>query len=281
MTSPRVSGVSLRWTLTTSERSQRRVELRLGLVSVGGGALERRRASPGEHVHSERPSVAGDERADVPVADDPERASVQLPADGRLPRSGAKRDGVGDDAAGRGEDQRERQLGGRVRRPAAGADDDSPARALREVDVGHSPAGLADQPQVGEKRQQRLRRSACARGSGRAPPRRRSGPPARQPSPVASDCTTTSWPCEQRERVETLDGPLVVLHHDDAHPTSLSRRRSSQARARPQRPRSRMAATIPPDPLSAGRVFLHAALRLRRHRRKEAPWPSPRKSSRS
>ena len=57
------------------------VELRLGFVPVGGGALERRRASPGEHVHPERPSVAGDERADVPVADDPERASVQLPAD--------------------------------------------------------------------------------------------------------------------------------------------------------------------------------------------------------
>ena len=194
MTRPRVSGVSLRWTLTTSERSQRRVELRLGLVSVGGSALERRRASPGEHVHSERPSVAGDERADVPVADDPERASVQLPADGRLPRSGTKRDGVGDDAAGRGEDQGERQLGGRVCRPRAGADDDSAPGALRDVDVGHSPAGLADQPQVGEERQQRLRRSACARGSGRAPPRRRFGQPVRQPSPVASDCTTTSWP---------------------------------------------------------------------------------------
>ena len=258
-----------------------RVEVRLGFVPVGGGALERRRASPGEHVHPERPSVAGDERADVPVADDPERASVQLPADGRLPRAGAKRDGVGDDAAGRGEDQGERQLGGRVRRPRAGADDDSAPGALRRGRCGafrgrsgRSASGRGGAPAA-------ARRSACARGSGRAPPRRRSGQPARQPSPVASDCTTTSWPCEKPKRVEALDGPLVVLHHDDAHPASLSRRRSSQARSRPQRPRSRMAATIPPDPLSAGRVFLHAALGLRRHRRKEAQWPSPRKSSRS
>ena len=232
-------------------------------------------------MHPERLPVAGDERADVPVADDPERASVQLPADVvcHVPARSA--------TASATMQRVEARISASVSSAGAYADPEPvqttiPRRVHSATSMWGIPRpGLADQPQVGEERQQRLRRSACARGSGRAPRRRRSGPPARQPSPVASDCTTTSWPCEKRERVEPLDGPLVVLHHDDAHPASLSRRRSSRARARPQRPRSRMAATIPPDPLSAGRVFLHAALRLRRHRRKEAPWPSPRKSSRS
>ena len=38
---------------------------------------------------------------------------------------------------------------------------------------------------------------------------------------------------EKAKRVQTLDGPLVVLHHDDAHPTSLSRHRSSQGPSPP------------------------------------------------
>ena len=258
-----------------------RVEIRLGFVPVGGGALERRRASPGEHVHPERPSVAGDERADVPVADDPERASVQLPADRRLPRAGAKRDGVGDDAAGRGEDQRERQLGRGVRQ--------TPSRCRRRSRAACTPSrSMWGIPRPVWQISLRSGRSASNGASIGVRSRIRTSASA---SPIwAARSATVSGRVglhddvvalrASAKRVEPLDGPLVVLHHDDAHPASLSRRRSRQARA-PQRPRSRMAATIPPDPLSAGRVFLHAALRLRRHRRKEAPWPSPRKSSRS
>ena len=203
------------------------VELRLGFVSVGGSALERCRASPSEHVHSECPSVAGDEGADVPVADDPERASAQLPADGRLPRSGTKRSGVGDDAPGRGEDQGERQLGGSVCRPRAGADDDSAPGALCEVDVGHSPAGLADQPQIREERQQGcIDRCALADQDQRLRV-------ADLGSPLGNRLRSRGlhdhvMALEKSERVQPLDGPLVVLHHDDAHPTSLSRARSSQ-----------------------------------------------------
>ena len=156
MTTPRVSGVSLRWTLTTSERSQS--ASRSGSASYPSAAA---RSSDAARPHASTcmpsaPSVAGDERADVPVADDPERAPVQLPADRRLPRPGAKRDGVGDDAAGRGEDQRERQLG-RARTASPPPVQTTIPRRVHsvEVDVGHSAAGLADQPQAGEERQQR------------------------------------------------------------------------------------------------------------------------------
>ena len=70
------------------------VEVGLGLVPVAAGARERPLAAPCEHVHPERAPVAGDERSDRAVAHDAEDASVQLPADRRLPAARAERDGV-------------------------------------------------------------------------------------------------------------------------------------------------------------------------------------------
>ena len=94
--------------------------------------------------------------------------------------------------------------------------------------MGHSAAGLADQPQVGEERQQRcVDRRALADQDERLRVADLGSPLGNRLRPLGLHDHVV--PVEEREGVESLDGPLVVLHHDDAHLASLSRRRSSPA----------------------------------------------------
>ena len=106
-------------------------------------------------LHPERSRRTARRARRSPVADDPERLPVQLPPDRRLPGTRPQRDGVLDEAAGRREDQRQRQLRGSIRRPGARADDDAAPRAGLDVDVRRPAARLADQPEVGEQVEQR------------------------------------------------------------------------------------------------------------------------------
>ena len=161
---PRVSGDSFRCRLTTSERAQSASRSGSASWPSARARSSDAGAAPGEHVHPERRCRTGDERADRPVADDAERPAVQLRSDRRLPGARPQRDGVVDEAAGRREDQRQRELRRGVRRPRPGADDDPAPRAGLDVDVRRPAAGLADQPQVGEQRRAAARRSASARG---------------------------------------------------------------------------------------------------------------------
>ena len=205
-----------------------RIQVRLRLVPVRGGTLQRPRAAPCKHLHAERPAVAGDECPDRSVACDAEHAAVQLPPDRRLPPSRAERDGVCDEAARRPQDQRQRQLGGRVRRAAAVADDDAAACAGIHVDVRHPAAGLADQAQVGKPfEQRRVDRSALADQDERLCVADLRRPLVQGRGPLRVDGDVVAG--DEREAVEPLHRPLIVLHHDDAHHASLSRQGSAPA----------------------------------------------------
>ena len=259
-----------------------RVELRLGLVPVGGWRARASAARPhATHVHPERASVAGDERADVPVADDPERAAVQLAADRRLPRA-------------RREARRRRRRGSGSRPGSARASarrartrDPEPVQTTipRRVHSSRSMWGIprpvwqislrsgssASNARVDRRaladQDERLRVADLRRPLGDASPDARTARPRRGPA-------------RSRERVEPLDRPLVVLHHDDAHRASLSRRRSS----RRGRPRGRDPAWLLRFRLTLSRPAVSSFtprgecgdVDVRR-----TPWPSPRKSSRS
>ena len=114
-------------------------------------------APPHEHAHAERSAVPRDERADPAVAADAERLVVQVGADGRLPAAGTQRSSLTRDMPYGGEDQAERQLGGRHGRAAAGRHDDATSRTGVEVDVRRAAAGLRDQAEVGQVVEQRCR----------------------------------------------------------------------------------------------------------------------------
>ena len=120
-------------------------------MAVRSRAGERSLAAPGGDAHPERVPVAGNESADRAISDDPERLPVELDADRRLPGTRTQRDGILDDAARGGENQRERQLGGGVRRSAAVADDDSSLGTRSHVDVRHAATRLADEAQPRQK----------------------------------------------------------------------------------------------------------------------------------
>ena len=198
-----------------------RVEIGLGLVAVGPCALDRAGATPGEHAHPERNAVPRHERADRPVADDAERLAVELPADCRLPT------------------------------PARSADASSTTqRADARISANVSSAGAyADPPPVHTAMPRRVQASTSTWGiprpvwqMTRRPGRRASSGSSigvrsrmRTSASAAADLfgpllevirpfrvDDDVMPREEREAFEPLDGPLVVLHHDDAHGWTLA-----------------------------------------------------------
>ena len=113
----------------------------------------RANASP-DHTRgsTERVAVAGDDRPDAPVAEDPEGLAVQRAPHTGLPGAGLERRHLGGNLAHGGQDQGPGQLGRRVRGSRGvqiRGDDNAEARAGVDIDVGIDTA-LADEAQCSQ-----------------------------------------------------------------------------------------------------------------------------------
>ncbi len=139
--------------------------VRGGRVAVGVGAGAGLLAAVHQHPHSERLAIAGDQRADLPVAPDAQRLAGERDAEPRQRPVGWRRDAllprariqvrhVGRQPAHGREDEQPGELGGRRRIPGAlGHRDAAPGTRL-DVDVRPDLARLADQAQRRQAGQQ-------------------------------------------------------------------------------------------------------------------------------
>src|SRR5712692_7106216 len=128
-----------------------------GQVTVGAGALERRRARPYRDLHSERLAVAGNDAADPAIAEDAEGLAPQRCAHADLPAAGLERGHLLRDLAHRRQHQApgqfRRRMGRGIEMQARGDDHAVPGAGV-DVDV-RVDAALADQPEPGQSLDQR------------------------------------------------------------------------------------------------------------------------------
>jgi hypothetical protein len=164
--------------------------------------------------------VARHQPADVAVAEHAQRPGTHASSQQRLPASCAQCRVLGDDAAHRGEDQRDREFGRRVRGARPRGDRDPALGAGGDVDVRARARGLTDDAQAGQQCNQFARDAGALANQHQ---RLDATEPRRQRSRVGDglvdhDHVVVAQAFEARQRPHAV---LIIVEDRDSHGSSL------------------------------------------------------------